>query len=51
MDDEEDTCYECGGQLEYLWTCANGDVCVCKECGEEGLYPSPDDEDEGDDDS
>ncbi len=45
-DDEEDTCSECGGELDYQYAVANGDVCVCKECGHEELTASAPDEDE-----
>lgn len=48
-DDDDETCSECGGELDYRYTAANGDVCVCKQCGNEELTASSrDDEEDGD---
>lgn len=50
--DEEESCWECGGRLKYLWSVANGDLCECVECGAEQLCAlgGGEDEDEEEDD-
>jgi hypothetical protein len=45
-DDEDDACDECGGELEYMHTCANGHMYQCKECGHEMLLALEDEEDD-----
>jgi hypothetical protein len=49
-DEEEETCWECGGSLKYVETKANGILCECSVCGAEQMTSEEDDDDDLDDD-
>lgn len=44
-DDDDPTCDECGGELTYVETKANGDLCCCNVCGHEQLITSDGEDD------